>query len=115
MARRKRVTRPESEFRRKIRESNNPLVKEADVQVRAIHRLDTWKRLAYSGLAVGTLLVGYGLSGGLGQVAVVTGVALLVISAPCAALLAVGTSRARKNVMAILDVIEAQGRAAGDR
>ena len=45
-------------------ETSDPLLKEAQDQTRALMRLQAYKRLAYSLVAIGVILVWWGLVGG---------------------------------------------------
>lgn len=77
------------------------LVREAQAQTRAIQRLSVWLRAGYSLVAIGFILGLWGYQQG-STPAIVGGVACLVIGVPVAAVLKVGTTRARKNVERIL-------------
>lgn len=76
----------------------DPLLVEAEMQTKAIMRLDVYKRIAYSLVALGAVLVGVGFFGGLGTTAGIVGIVLLVIGIPCSAVLYVGTKHGRQNV-----------------
>lgn len=79
-------------------ETNDPLLREAELQTQAIMRLDVYKRIAYSLVAIGAVLVGVGFFGGLGTTWGVVGIVLLVVGIPASAVLYVGTKHGRQNV-----------------
>lgn len=84
-----------------LKMSRQELVREAKLQTDAIQRLNVWLRLGYSLVAIGFILGLWGYQQG-NTVAIVGGVACLVVGAPVAAVLKVGTSRAKRNVENIL-------------
>lgn len=79
-------------------ETTDPLLKEADMQTKAIMRLDAYKRVAYSLVAIGAVLVGVGFFGPLGTVAGIVGIVLLVLGIPSSVVLYLGTKHGRQNV-----------------
>lgn len=79
-------------------EAKDPLLREAEMQTKAIMRLDAYKRVAYSLVALGVVLVGFGFFGSLGHVAGIVGIVLLVLGIPSSAILYVGTKHGRQNV-----------------
>lgn len=78
------------------------LIAEADRQTRAIMRLEVYKRLGYSAVAMGALIV-YGRTSleGAGWL-LPLGVAIIALSGVASVTLAVGIARAKKNVHAIM-------------
>jgi len=84
------------------------LLKEADMQTRAIMRLETYKRLMYSGIAIGALLIGYGFFAGGGTTMGVIGIVLAVICTPLAIVLYIGIRNGKRNVDKILDAYKAE-------
>lgn len=80
------------------RETTDPLLKEAELQTKAIMRLDVYKRIAYSLVALGVVLIGVGFFGGLGTTAGIVGIVLAVIGIPCSVILYIGTKHGRQNV-----------------
>ncbi|MDI9590573.1 MAG: hypothetical protein QM302_06030 [Acidobacteriota bacterium] len=94
-------------YRRAWSQTDDPLVAEARAQTLAIQRLQLWLRLAYSALALAALLGYWGFAGGGGMVAGTGGVVLGVLSLICVLVLRTGISNGRRNVGAMLDVMEA--------
>ncbi len=85
-----------------------PLLREAELQTQAIMRLEAWKRLAYSGLAVGAILVGWGFYGTGGRQAGIAGVLLIALSIPAAVVLFLGIRNAKRNVDRMIEAYEAE-------
>ena len=77
------------------------IIREAQMQSAAIARLDMWKRLAYSLVAIGFILGLWG-SGTSTTPAFVAGVVCLVIGVPCSIVLTVGINHAKTNVKNML-------------
>lgn len=78
------------------------------MQTRAIMRLETYKRLMYSGIAIGALLIGYGFFAGGGTTMGVIGIVLAVICTPLAIVLYIGIRNGKRNVDKILDAYKAE-------
>ena len=78
------------------------LIKEADLQVRAIMRMEAWKRIAYSLVAVGALLAYWKAYRDGPAWAMVAGVAILVVSVLAGLILYLVVNRAKMNVRAIM-------------
>lgn len=78
------------------------LIKEAHDQTAAILRLEVYKRLGYSAVAVGVLLGYWNMWGGGPGWAMPVGVVLLLVGALVSFVLYMGISNAKKNVRAIL-------------
>ena len=78
------------------------LIKEADLQVRAIMRMEAWKRIAYSLVAVGSLLAYWQAYRDGPAWALVVGVAVLVVSVLVSLILYLVVNRAKMNVRAIM-------------
>ena len=78
------------------------LSKEADRQVRAIMRMEAWKRIAYSLVAVGALLAYWQAYRDGPAWALVVGVAVLVVSVLASLILYLVVNRAKMNVRAIM-------------
>lgn len=89
-------------------ETTDPLLKEAQDQTRALMRLQAYKRLAYSLVAIGVILVWWGLVGGSSKVAGIAGVVLVAIGAPSSAVLYVGIKHGKQNVENMLFDYEVQ-------
>ena len=89
-------------------ETSDPLLKEAQDQTRALMRLQAYKRLAYSLVAIGVILVWWGLVGGSSRVAGIAGVVLVAIGAPSSAVLYVGIKNGKQNVENMLFDYEVQ-------
>lgn len=89
-------------------ETSDPLLKEAQDQTRALMRLQAYKRLAYSLVAIGVILVWWGLVGGSSRAAGVAGVVLVAIGAPSSAVLYVGIKHGKQNVENMLFDYEVQ-------
>ena len=89
-------------------ETSDPLLKEAQDQTRAHMRLQAYKRLAYSLVAIGVILVWWGLVGGSSRVAGIAGVVLVAIGAPSSAVLYVGIKHGKQNVENMLFDYEVQ-------
>lgn len=89
-------------------ETSDPLLKEAQDQTRALMRLQAYKRLAYSLVAIGVILVWWGLVGGSSRAAGVAGVVLVVIGVPSSAVLYVGIKHGKQNVENMLFDYEVQ-------
>ncbi len=83
-------------------DSPDPLLQEADAQTRAIMRAETYKRIAYSGIAIGAILIGWGFFGGGTRAWGITGIVVLVISIPMSIFLYLGVRNGKKNVDRIL-------------
>ena len=79
------------------------LLTEAKLQTKAIQRLEVWKRLAYSLLAVGFLLGYWGFENGGPEWWGPAGVVLAILSAIASFILWTGTNNAKKNVKRILE------------
>lgn len=77
------------------------IIKEAKLQTDAVQRLGVWLRLAYSLVAIG-FIVGIWASQAGSTAGIVGSVICLVVGAPCAVLLKLGTTRARRNIKAML-------------
>ncbi len=88
--------------------ARDALLREAELQTQAIMRLETWKRLAYSGLAVGAILVGWGFYGAGDRRAGVAGIALLVLSVPASVVLHLGIRNAKRNVDRMIEAYESE-------
>lgn len=71
-------------------------------------RLQAYKRLAYSLVAIGVILVWWGLVGGSSRVAGIAGVVLVAIGAPSSAVLYVGIKHGKQNVENMLFDYEVQ-------
>ena len=82
------------------------LVREADMQTRAIMRLEVWKRLSYSMIAVGVLLGYWNLEAGGPDWAFPLAIVLLVVLGLTSVVLYLGVSRAKENVKHILDAAD---------
>lgn len=78
------------------------LIKEAHDQTAAILRLEVYKRLGYSAVAVGVLLGYWNMWGGGPGWAMPVGIVLLVLGALASFILYTGISNAKRNVRAIL-------------
>lgn len=78
------------------------LIKEADLQVRAIMRMEAWKRITYSLVAVGALLAYWQAYRDGPAWALVVGVAVLVVSVLAGLILCLVVNRAKMNVRAIM-------------
>lgn len=78
------------------------LIKEADLQVRAIMRMEAWKRITYSLVAVGALLAYWQAYRDGPAWALVVGVAVLVVSVLASLILYLVVNRAKMNVRAIM-------------
>ena len=89
-------------------ETSDPLLKEAQDQTRALMRLQAYKRLAYSLVAIGVILVWWGLVGGSSRVAGIAGVVLVAIGAPSSSVLYVGIKHGKQNVENMLFDYEVQ-------
>ncbi len=89
-------------------ETSDPLLKEAQDQTRALMRLQAYKRLAYSLVAIGVILVWWGLVGGSSRAAGIAGVVLVAIGAPSSAVLYVGIKHGKQNVENMLFDYEVQ-------
>ena len=89
-------------------ETSDPLLKEAQDQTRALMRLQAYKRLAYSLVAIGVILVWWGLVGGSSRVAGSAGGVLVAIGAPSSAVLYVGIKHGKQNVENMLFDYEVQ-------
>ena len=81
--------------------TRSDIIKEAKLQTDAIQRLGVWLRLAYSLVAIG-FIIGLWASQVGSTAGVVGAVACLVIGVPSAVILKVGTTRAHRNVEAML-------------
>lgn len=93
-------------YRRAWQETDDPLVAEARAQTLAIQRLQLWLRLAYSALALGTLLAYWGFAEHGGTVAGVCGVIVGGLALVCVLVLRTGIAHGRNNVNAMLQDLE---------
>lgn len=90
---------------------DNPLVVEARMQLKALGTLSVYRRIAYSGIAIGVWLIYLSIYGSLASentssIALIVGIVLLVISTPFAGILYVGINHGKKNVEKIIKVLE---------
>ena len=92
---------------------DNPLVVEARMQSKALGTLAVYRRLAYSVVAIGALLIYWSVYADGGTVQLVIGILLLVVAVPCAALLHIGISHGKANVQKIIDALQQE--ADGDK
>lgn len=81
--------------------TRSDILREAQMQSGALARLGTWKRLAYSLMAIGFLLGLWGINGGVASVVVVS-VVCLVLGVPASIVLTVGVNRGKANVKNML-------------
>lgn len=82
--------------------SREDLVREAQLQTKAIQRLYVYLRIGYSLDAIGFLLAYWGFYGGGPESAGPVGIICLVIGVPVSVLFKLGTIGARRNVAHIL-------------
>lgn len=82
--------------------SSQDIIREAKMQVDAIARLDVWKRLAYSLVAIGFVLGMWGANVA-NTIGIAAGVLCLVAGIPASVVLTVGISRGRNNVKHMLE------------
>lgn len=78
------------------------VIVEADMQTRAIMRLEVWKRIAYSLIAVGALLAYWNTYQGGPFWSLVVGIAVMVLSAIVAITLYLVVERGKANVRAMM-------------
>lgn len=78
------------------------IIREAKMQTDVISRLDVWKRLAYSMVAIGFVLGLWGTNVS-NTIGIVAGVVCLVVGIPASIVLTVGVSRGRRNVEHMLE------------
>ncbi len=81
--------------------TRDDLVREARMQSGALAHLGTWKRLAYSLVALGFVLGLWGANAGAAP-AVAAAVVCLVAGVPASVALTVGVARGKRNVEAML-------------
>lgn len=82
--------------------SSQDIIREAKMQTDAIARLDVWKRLAYSLVAIGFVLGMWGANVA-NTIGIAAGVLCLVAGIPASVVLTVGISRGRNNVKHMLE------------
>ena len=82
--------------------SSQDIIREAKMQADAIARLDVWKRLAYSLVAIGFVLGLWGANVA-NTIGIAAGVLCLVAGIPASVVLTVGISRGRNNVKHMLE------------
>lgn len=82
--------------------SSQDIIREAKMQTDAIARLDVWKRLAYSLVAIGFVLGLWGANVA-NTIGIAAGVLCLVAGIPASVVLTVGVSRGRNNVKHMLE------------
>lgn len=82
--------------------SSQDIIREAKMQTDAIARLDVWKRLAYSLVAIGFVLGLWGANVA-NTIGIAAGVLCLVAGIPASVVLTVGISRGRNNVKHMLE------------
>lgn len=82
------------------------LSREAEMQMKALKKINRWKSIALAISAIGVALV-YGGFAGAGQNLFlgICGIIFMVIGAVCAIILNLGLKNGRKNVEKILDVL----------
>ena len=78
------------------------LVEEAELQTKAIMRLEVWQRLSYSMLAVGVLLGWWGFQSGGPDWSRLVGIVLTIVFAIVSAVFYTGVKHAKTNVKHIL-------------
>jgi len=100
------TTKTPSLYRRAWKETNDPLVAEARAQTLALQKLQIWLRLAYSVLALATLLGYWGFVEGGGTAVGVLGTILGVLALGAVFVLRTGIRNGRNNVNAMLDELE---------
>ena len=84
---------------------------EARMQTKALGTLSVYRRIAYSGIAIGAWLIYLSIYGSLSSTTMATtllviGIILLVISVPIAGILYIGISRGKQNVEKIIKELE---------
>lgn len=84
----------------------NRLSKEAEMQVKALKRINSWKNIALILSAVGVVLAYNGISDGRSLVLGILGIIIIVAGALCAILLNLGLKNGRRNVEKILHVLD---------
>ena len=84
-------------------EKRHALIREADRQTQAIMRLEVYKRIGYSVVAVGALMVYAHVWQNAAMWVLVLGVALMVLGALFSAVLYKGIKNGKKNVRHILE------------
>ena len=89
-------------------ETTDPLLKEAQDQTRAIMRLQVYKRLAYSFVAIGIILIWWGFVGGASRAVGIAGIVLTVIGVPSSVVLYIGIKHGKQNVNNMLYDYEIQ-------
>lgn len=82
--------------------SREDILREANLQAGAIARLSTWKRLAYSVVAIGFIVGLWGTNQGL-LIAQIVGGVCLILGLPASGVLYVGVRRAKENVERMLE------------
>ena len=85
--------------------SSQDIMREAKMQADAIARLDVWKRLAYSLVAIGFVLGLWGANVA-NTIGIAAGVLCLVAGIPASVVLTVGISRGRSNVKHMLEAAD---------
>ncbi|WP_058270669.1 hypothetical protein [Olsenella massiliensis] len=83
-------------------ERREALIREADVQTRAIMNLEVWKRIAYSLLAVGALLAYWNIYQGGPAWALIVGIGTFVLSALASVMLYMVVERGKANVRTMM-------------
>ena len=78
------------------------LIAEADLQTRAIMRMEVWKRIAYSLIAVGALLAYWNTYQGGPSWSLVVGIIVMVVSVLTGLMLYLVVERAKANVRAMM-------------
>ena len=84
-------------------EKRHALIREADRQTQAIMRLEVYKRIGYSVVAVGALMVYARVWQNAAMWVLVLGIALMVLGALFSAVLYKGIKNGKKNVRHILE------------
>ena len=87
-------------------ETTDPLLKEAQDQTKALMTLQVYKRLAYSAVAIGTILILWGFFAGGGRAAGIAGIVVLVLGIPSSYILHIGIKHGQQNVRNMLDDYE---------
>lgn len=82
------------------------LSKEAEMQMEAIRRINTWKNIALTLSAIGVAVTYHGMAGGRNLFVGILGIILIVLGALCAIVLNLGIKNGRRNVEKIINLLD---------
>lgn len=92
-------------------EKRSILSQEAEMQMRALHKISVWKNIAIAVSTLGIALLYAGTAGADRHIALcILGAAVMAVSLICGLILNLGLKNGRKNVEKIMAVLEGGGK-----